>query len=710
MVGEKKERRSGERKAACLDLELLFCGAQVSGQTKNIGKGGALVSVEGAIRNFITSRPKGIGILSEANQEGSLVQRVIGVEFLEVRCEQEDKCEAAIRFLELPKNQPTIAQIRKALFEASKKLFLDYHERTISFALEHLLQEVCVGLGATRGLLYLADEYTLAPADEKRQTPEFEPRLVLAARYQIDSLKECPSLLPYPPSWQGAAEDHLLGDLLPKIKNESWVRFHSRKVILAHGEILVSMPDSSKAALDFIRPMVVDFFSSTIPSLEALFRRQLWRESCELVELGSSVLIRAPREQFREPLQKAVTLLGAEGGSLFVKGASQQSSRLQLVATYPKTLGHEVPSYSLEDESPTTHCVRLAKECIIRDVDEYRRASLDMSQPVWCDIEDDAKPRTMMLAFHRTLDQSLYVLRCTNSTSNPSRHFHELDIQRARHMVLLLSVLHRALENEYRALRIFLDITHDFNQKMQSMVSAADYVIGSLNTLKRNPRSFNWEECRHKLSNIQNTARLVSAAFDAVNYPAPTVQEATDDVGQFSGFKPYADVVKPVCEMFRADAAKRSITLTIHGGDQLGLVYMPIADLRRIVENLMVNAVKYTYPNSEILVALRRRSTQEGGGGYLDFISKSLPIFPDEIERIFDFKYRGRAAREAAKNGDGLGLALSSYLIQRYGGTIRLRITDDFNIFSVFLPSHLFMPPALGRSEKPKEPDAGDAV
>ena len=107
-----------------------------------------------------------------------------------------------------------------------------------------------------------------------------------------------------------------------------------------------------------------------------------------------------------------------------------------------------------------------------------------------------------------------------------------------------------------------------------------------------------------------------------------------------------------------------------------------IDKMERIVDNLIRNAINYSYPNSEIKFSLHMSSSNiniicENQG-------KTIP--QDKLNRIFEQFYRVDASRSSASGGSGLGLAIARQLIEAHGGSITAKSENEMIYFSVTLP------------------------
>jgi hypothetical protein len=76
--------------------------------------------------------------------------------------------------------------------------------------------------------------------------------------------------------------------------------------------------------------------------------------------------------------------------------------------------------------------------------------------------------------------------------------------------------------------------------------------------------------------------------------------------------------------------------------------------IRVAIYHLFSNAAKYIADNTPLTIKL----TQTGDYVYIDFCMKSLFIFPDEMNSIFDDHISGRIAKSRSLQGDGLGMGL----------------------------------------------------
>ena len=98
-------------------------------------------------------------------------------------------------------------------------------------------------------------------------------------------------------------------------------------------------------------------------------------------------------------------------------------------------------------------------------------------------------------------------------------------------------------------------------------------------------------------------------------------------------------------------------------------------------DNLLRNAVLYSYPDTEIAITAEVR----GSNAVICFRNHSDTIPEEKIAHIFEQFYRLDAARSSS-GGVGLGLAIARQIVELHGGTIEARSAKDMIEFTVKLP------------------------
>lgn len=104
--------------------------------------------------------------------------------------------------------------------------------------------------------------------------------------------------------------------------------------------------------------------------------------------------------------------------------------------------------------------------------------------------------------------------------------------------------------------------------------------------------------------------------------------------------------------------------------------------LERVFDNLLRNAVSYSYPETCIDIAAR---TAKGYAGiFFTNIGDEIP--PGRLERIFEKFFRTDAARGTRTGGAGLGLAIAKQIVELHGGSIQASSSREHTRFTILLP------------------------
>jgi signal transduction histidine kinase len=179
------------------------------------------------------------------------------------------------------------------------------------------------------------------------------------------------------------------------------------------------------------------------------------------------------------------------------------------------------------------------------------------------------------------------------------------------------------------------------------------------------------EQQAARLSRVVNDMFMLARA-DAGNYPVRIVPMYLDEL------------IDEVVRAARIVASTKQVSIettvvpsaAFNGDEEL---------IRRMIGNLVDNAVRHTPPASTVRVEL-----DETDAGYAIAVKDQGPGIPPEIRsQIFERFFRADVARPASSNdGAGLGLALARWIARTHGGDVVLaRSSQSGSTFVVSLPS-----------------------
>jgi heavy metal sensor kinase len=129
-------------------------------------------------------------------------------------------------------------------------------------------------------------------------------------------------------------------------------------------------------------------------------------------------------------------------------------------------------------------------------------------------------------------------------------------------------------------------------------------------------------------------------------------------------------------------AEEKRLKLSVTFPAQEGLAMRVIGDetqLKRVLTNLIENAIRHTEPDGEITVsAARSGSTIEW-----TIIDTGCGISEEHLPHVFERFYRADKARSRQEGGSGLGLAICRLIVEAHHGSIS--VESELNVGTTFL-------------------------
>jgi signal transduction histidine kinase len=90
--------------------------------------------------------------------------------------------------------------------------------------------------------------------------------------------------------------------------------------------------------------------------------------------------------------------------------------------------------------------------------------------------------------------------------------------------------------------------------------------------------------------------------------------------------------------------------------------------LRRVIVNLIENALRYTGASGLLIVRVGKAETR----AFLEVEDNGEGIPPEHLPRVFERFYRADSARAREDGGCGLGLSISKSIVEAHGGQIQI--------------------------------------
>ncbi|MFE8703054.1 sensor histidine kinase [Cytobacillus sp. FJAT-54145] len=170
-----------------------------------------------------------------------------------------------------------------------------------------------------------------------------------------------------------------------------------------------------------------------------------------------------------------------------------------------------------------------------------------------------------------------------------------------------------------------------------------------------------------------NLAKLVKDLFDL----------AKMDQNQFNINKETVELAGYLLEIsrkFKTAYEEKNIQLQYSCEKDIYIAIDPVR-FGQVINNLLDNALKYSKPNTKVLLTLETKSDQV----ILKISDQGEGIPPNELPYIWDRLYRIDKSRSRATGGSGLGLTIAKEIIEAHKGKIEVKSRvakgTEFNIY-----------------------------
>ena len=227
-----------------------------------------------------------------------------------------------------------------------------------------------------------------------------------------------------------------------------------------------------------------------------------------------------------------------------------------------------------------------------------------------------------------------------------------------------------AREAEQRKNDLVVYLAHDLKTPLTS-------VIGYLTLLRDEPQIS--QELRTKYTGIsldkaERLETLINEFFDITRFNLTQLTLEPESVNLTRMLEQIASEFNPVL-------AEKSLRWDLRLTPDIRIICDP-DKLERVFDNLIRNAINYSYSDTEILVLME----QSGNHVTVRIENHGKTISPEKLERIFEQFFRLDTSRSSSTGGSGLGLAIAREIVELHGGAISAESHNEHIAFTVTLP------------------------
>ncbi|TXG96872.1 MAG: response regulator [Rhodocyclaceae bacterium] len=288
--------------------------------------------------------------------------------------------------------------------------------------------------------------------------------------------------------------------------------------------------------------------------------------------------------------------------------------------------------------------------------------------------------------FNLETEQKLKLLEVnfqTEAAKNEARILNEKNIElekevleRKRVEIELVNAKQRAEQANHSKSDFLSNVSHELRTPLNAILGFAELIAGHPNlepTLLEHVQIVQ-QSGRHLLGLINNVLNLSKIEAGHISL---TEQEYL-----------LPRLLAEVIEMFQLSAMEKGLTLSLQQDARLPeRFYGDDIKLRQVIINLVGNAVKFTKKGS---ITLYTKLLTAESDGFLQIVveDSGIGIAEDELSLLFTPVTQTNSGRNA-KEGTGLGLALSHKYVQLMGGELTVHSQVDVGTtFSLTIPIH----------------------
>lgn len=230
-----------------------------------------------------------------------------------------------------------------------------------------------------------------------------------------------------------------------------------------------------------------------------------------------------------------------------------------------------------------------------------------------------------------------------------------------------------AKESEQRKNDLIVYLAHDLKTPLTS-------IIGYLELLKETPDLPLKQRRKYTditLDKAYRLEELTNEFFEIARFNADNVMLLKKNIDIKFMLEQIVDEFYPLI----TDENKKIIIKC----DEKIICYADPNKLSRALNNVIKNAICYSFENSEIMITVRENKN----GIMIDIKNEGYTIPKDKLNVIFEKFYRVDEARNTNTGGAGVGLAIAKEIINLHGGKIEARSEQNITEFIISIPRYI---------------------
>ena len=243
-------------------------------------------------------------------------------------------------------------------------------------------------------------------------------------------------------------------------------------------------------------------------------------------------------------------------------------------------------------------------------------------------------------------------------------------------LVLALATARRAYAMGRQQVDFVASVSHELRTPLTTIGVAASNLADGVVSKPRAVRSYGLQIRRdvRRLSDMLENVLSYARVQSLERTPRETVAVEVLVLAAVRSMQPRLDELGFNCILQLADT--------------LPPVQVDSTSIEQAIQNLVVNAIKYSGEHREIRISTGENPSSRGQSVWIAVSDLGIGIPEEEHALVFEPFRRGRFAVERRLPGTGLGLALVHRVLLAHGGSVRVRSSPgNGSTFTLYLPA-----------------------
>ena len=228
-----------------------------------------------------------------------------------------------------------------------------------------------------------------------------------------------------------------------------------------------------------------------------------------------------------------------------------------------------------------------------------------------------------------------------------------------------------AKENEQKKNDLIVYLAHDLKTPLTSIIGYLSLLDEEKNLSTKQKNKF----IKITLEKSNKLEELINELFEITKYNSETLTIKKETINLTLLINQVIDEFYPILK----DQNKK-INFPI---EKNFFIEADSIKMARVFNNLIKNAIAYSYDNSEINIDIKEEKDLN-----ITISNKSKTIKKEQLDKLFDKFYRIDYSRNTKLGGTGLGLAIAKEIIKLHNGAITAKSENEEITFIITLPKN----------------------